>query len=325
MRTMMLVLAMLLASTAAQAETVAKVGDREISLDEVEQRAKPQLVEIEQQRFDALSGSLDELIRAELLDREAKARGITVPELFKAEIADKVPAPSEDEVKKLYEQYKDQIDGEFDAVKSQLIEYMQAQSAAGVQGKFLSELRDKYGVQVMLQPPKIEIDAGGRAAKGPADAPVTIISFSDYECPFCKRAEETVHQVLAAYPDKVRFVHRDFPLDFHAHARPAAQAARCAEEQGKFWEMHEKLFATDDLSDDGLKALAKGVVADAAKFDECFASGKYKDAIDKDVQAGASVGVTGTPAFFVNGRSLTGAQPFEEFKRIIDEEIARAK
>jgi protein-disulfide isomerase len=325
MAKMMWALALLLVGTAAQAETVAKVGDRSISLEEVEKRAKPQLIEIEQQRFDVLNGSLEELIRTELLEREAKARGVTVAELFKVEVTDKVPAPSEDDVKKLYEQYKDQIEGSFDDVKSQLVEYIQAQGAAGVQGQFLAGLREKYGVEVSLKPPAVQIDDGGRPAKGPKDAPVTIISFSDYECPFCKRAEETVHQVLAAYPDKIRFVHRDFPLDFHANARPAAQAARCAEEQGKYWEMHEKLFTTEDLSGPGLKALAKGIVADPAKFDTCLDSGKFAEAIDKDVAAGASVGVTGTPAFFVNGRVLTGAQPFEEFKKIIDAELARAK
>lgn len=324
MARLMWALALLVVGTAAQAETVAKVGDRQFSLAEVETRARPQLIEIEQQRYEVLSGSLEELIRGELLEREAKARGVTVAELFKTEVTDKVPAPSEEDVKKLYEQYKDQIDGSFDDVKSQLVEYMQAQGAAGVQGQFLAGLREKYGVEVSLKPPAVEIDDGGRPAKGPKDAPVTIISFSDYECPFCKRAEETVHQVLAAYPDKVRFVHRDFPLDFHANARPAAQAARCAEDQGKFWEMHEKLFTTDDLSAAGLKALAKGIVADPAKFDACFDSGKYAEAIDKDVAAGAAVGVTGTPAFFVNGRVLTGAQPFDEFKKIIDAELARA-
>jgi len=325
MRKMMFALAVVLVGSTAQAETVAKVGDRAISLEEVEKRVRAQLIEIDSQRYTALSGGLDELIKGELFGREAKARGIPAAELFKTEVEDKIPAPTEEDVKAIYEQYKEQIEGTFEEVKDQLAEYAKAQRAAGVQAEFLAGLREKYGVEVMLLPPTVEIDAGGRPLKGPANAPVTIISFSDYECPFCQRAEETVLQVLEAYKDKVRFAHRDFPLDFHANAHKAAQAARCAEDQGKFWEMHAKLFTVGDLTDASLKALAKGIVADAKVFDSCLDSGKHKEAVDVDIAAGAAVGVTGTPAFFINGRTLTGAQPFEEFKKIIDAELARAK
>ena len=236
-----------------------------------------------------------------------------------------MPAPSDEDVKAMYDQYKDQIDGTLEEVQEQLREYLSAQRAAAAQQEFLAGLREKYGVEINLQPPTIEVGTGGRPAKGPADAPVTIIAFSDYECPYCKRAEETVAQVLEAYPDKVRYVHRDFPLDFHANAHRAAQAARCAEDQGKFWELHAKLFTADDITDAGIKALAKGIVGDGDAFDACLDSGKYKDAVDADLAAGQAVGVSGTPAFFVNGRSLSGAQPFEEFKKIIDAELARAQ
>jgi protein-disulfide isomerase len=154
---------------------------------------------------------------------------------------------------------------------------------------------------------------------------VTIIAFSDYECPFCKRAEQTVEEVVKAYGDKVRVVHRDFPLAFHANARPAAEAAHCANAQGKFWPYHSKLFTSADLSADKLKALATEVGLDRAKFDDCVAKHQFKAAVDQDVADGSDVGVTGTPAFFINGRLLSGAQPFEKFKEVIDEELAQTK
>ena len=191
----------------------------------------------------------------------------------------------------------------------------------------LKDLKAKYGVKTMLSPPVVDISTGGRPSRGGGeDAPVTMIEFADYECPYCKLAQPTVEQVLDTYGDKVRYVYRDFPLPFHSHARPASLAARCAEEQGKgkYWEYHDALFEAPDLSTDGLRSLADSVGLDRAKFDDCLASEKYNDAIDKDVSDGSNAGVNGTPAFFINGRFLSGALPFEQLKAVIDEELARA-
>jgi len=151
---------------------------------------------------------------------------------------------------------------------------------------------------------------------------VTIIEFSDFQCPFCFRAAPTVRQVLATYGDKIRLVYRHYPIPGHPQARPAAEASACAAEQGKFWEFHDRLFADQSkLSAADLKQDAAAIGLDAAKFDSCVTSGKYKADVDADIQAGEAAGVNGTPAFFVNGRLLSGAQPFESFKRVIDEEL----
>jgi protein-disulfide isomerase len=167
----------------------------------------------------------------------------------------------------------------------------------------------------------IEVSDGGRPARGPADAPITMIEFSDYECPFCKRAAPTVDQVLKAYAGKIKFVYRDYPLPFHASAMPASLAARCAERLGKFWEYHDKVFASPDLNPAKLKAVAGEVGLDQAKFDACFDQQEGRAAVEKDMEDGQSVGVNGTPAFFINGRMLSGAQPFERFKEVIDDEL----
>ncbi len=310
------------AALPAWAETAATVGDRTITIEEVEKEIRPQLVEIEQQRFDALSAGLDQIIDRELLSREAKTRGVSAADLEKSEIDAKVTAPTPEEVKALYDQHASEIGGTFEQVQGQLTDYIRQQRAAQTRASFLATLRAKYPVKVALMPPRIEVGTGGRAARGPANAPVTIISFSDYECPFCKRAEETVEQVITTYGDKIRFVHRDFPLSFHKDAHRAAQAARCSEDQGKFWEYHKKLFTGTDLSEAGLNTMAEQTGLDMTKFKECVSSGKYKAAVDKDMADGSAVGVTGTPAFFINGRSLSGAQPFEKFKEIIDAELA---
>jgi protein-disulfide isomerase len=165
------------------------------------------------------------------------------------------------------------------------------------------------------------------AAEGPAmgeeKAPVTIVEFSDYQCPFCSRAEDTVKKVLDSYKGKVRLVFRDYPLPFHPQAQKASEAAHCAGDQGKYWQMHEKLFANQSaLGVPQLKDHAKGLGLDAAKFDKCLDSGEKAKIVETSKKAGDEAGVNGTPAFFINGRPLSGAREFEKFKEIIDYELA---
>ncbi|HJQ84328.1 MAG TPA: thioredoxin domain-containing protein [Candidatus Binatia bacterium] len=306
-------------------DKVATVGDRTITRAELEAHVRPKLIEIENERYEALREGLDELIAEELEKREAKARGISPEQLEQQEVTGKVAAPTDAEMQKVYDENKAQLRGRtFEQVKPQLIEYLTEQKAGERREAFLGELRKKHKATIALRPPLIEVASAGRPEKGGgAKAPITIIEFSDYECPFCKRAETVVDQVMKTYGDKIRLVFRDYPLPMHERARPAADAANCANAQGKFWEFHAKLFANQSaLGDDKLKEYAKELGLDAAKFDQCLATKPHKAAIDKDIEDGAKVGVNGTPAFFVNGRMLSGAQPFEKFKEVIDEELA---
>jgi protein-disulfide isomerase len=150
---------------------------------------------------------------------------------------------------------------------------------------------------------------------------VTIVVFADFECPYCSRAAETVEKVRRAYGDKVRLVFRHFPLSFHPKAPLAAQAGACADEQGRFWELHDALFESGELEPDALKAQASRLGLDGKQFDACLDSGRAAAIVERDQAAGAKLGVTGTPAFFINGVMLSGAQPEEAFHRIIDEEL----
>jgi len=163
----------------------------------------------------------------------------------------------------------------------------------------------------------------GAPSKGPAAALVTIVEFSDFHCPYCRTVVPTIAQVLARYPDKVRLVYRDFPLDgLHPGARRASEAARCAGDQGKFWAYHDLIYAAEpDSSPEQLKRFAQQAGLDVGAFEGCLASGKHRPAVQQDVDEGIRLGVEGTPAFFINGRMLAGAQPLEAFVRIIDDEL----
>ena len=159
--------------------------------------------------------------------------------------------------------------------------------------------------------------------KGIENSPVTIIEYSDYQCPYCARAEATIKDVLDEYGSKIYFVYKDFPLPFHNNAQKAAEASRCALEQGKYWEYHDLLFENQQsLDSNSLKKYAKNMGLEEAKFSNCLDSNKYADAVKQDIGEGQKAGVSGTPTFFVNGEILVGAQPFDAFKEIIDKELA---
>lgn len=160
--------------------------------------------------------------------------------------------------------------------------------------------------------------------RGDYNAPVTLIIFSDYQCPYCASHEATIKQILNDYKGKVRMVFRNFPLSFHAEAEKAAEATECAGEQGKFWEMHDKIFEANEngtMSVDQWKTIAKALGLNTSKFNDCLDSGKYVDKIKADMAEGQAAGVSGTPATFVNGELVTGAVPYEQFKTIIDSNL----
>ncbi len=162
--------------------------------------------------------------------------------------------------------------------------------------------------------------------KGPAEAWVTIVEVSDFECPFCKRVEPTLKEIQDKYGNDVRFVYKYNPLPFHRRAMPAAMAAECASEQGKFWQMHGLLFENQRaLEDAQLEEYAKKAGVNVAKWKECYSANKYKDKITSQQATANRLGARGTPAFFINGRFLSGAQPFASFQALIDEELKKAK
>jgi protein-disulfide isomerase len=173
---------------------------------------------------------------------------------------------------------------------------------------------------------KLDIDLDDDPVLGDPNAPVTIVSFEDYQCPFCGRAHtQSFPQIKSNYIDtgKVKYVFRDFPLSFHPNAQPAAEASECADEQGKFWEYHDALYANQQtLSPSLYTKLAGDLGLDVDQFTSCFDSGKYREEVQADFQYGGSVGVSGTPTFFINGIKLVGAQPYAAFQQIIEAELA---
>jgi len=175
--------------------------------------------------------------------------------------------------------------------------------------------------------PRVEVSAGNAPVKGSNSAPVTIIEFGDFQCPYCEVFfSQVLPQIEKNYikTGKVKFVYREFPLSFHQYAQKASEAAGCAGEQGKFWDYHDKLFENQNSLDlASLKSYAQQLHLNTTKFNDCLDSGKTTAAVQEDVSDGSGYGVSGTPTFFINGIMVNGAQPFSEFEKIIDQELKK--
>jgi protein-disulfide isomerase len=304
---------------------LAEIGNHKITQQEVDSKIKMQL-------YDARKEAVDQLVDDYLLQQAAKKEKLSVADYIKREINDKVVAEVNDATaKKFYDENKDKIPalktaGSFDQIKDRLIAALRQRDAQQQHEQLLARLRKESDTKILLEPPRIAVNlsAASHPTLGPKNAPITMIEFADFQCPFCKRSEDAVKAVHDKYGDKVRLVFMDFPLSFHPHAMPAANAARCAAAQDKFWQFHDALFADQSkLEPADLKATAKTLGLDTAKFNACFDKNQYSQAIQKDLEEGHKLNVTGTPTFFIDGREIVGAEPTENFENIIDQELAK--
>lgn len=278
--------------------------------------------ELEKRRYQILSGKLKELVGQELLKLEAEKREMTVQQLL-TEIGSSAPQPTDEEVEKVYEANKERLKQPKEQVLPHIRKYVQETKARDALAKFVDKLTAEYRVEMNLQPVRFDVPTHGAPFMGPADAPVTIVEFSDFQCPYCAQVHTTLEKVVENYGPKVRLVFRQFPLvKIHRDAERAAEASLCANQQGKFWEMHDAMFADQSkLSEEGLKETAKTLGLDETKFDACLDSKQFKDTISADTEAGTVAGVSGTPAFFINGRPLNGAVGYDAVAKIVDEEL----
>ena len=315
--------------TNSGSERLAEIDGTIVTRIDIDKSGGKQLRALRQQLYQVERQKLDEHIGAMLLTHEAKKRGVSVATLLEEEVNSTVKPPSEEEIRSLYEKNKERIPVEFEKVRDQMRNYLHEQKITERKIEYFKTLRINGKVTTYLKPPelvRVDLSVNGAPFKGSEKAEVTIVKFEDFQCPYCKAVQPNFEKVLKRYDGKVRLVHKDLPLDeIHPQARQAAEAARCADDEGKFWEYHDKLYASSPkAAPEDLKFYAKDLGLKQDSFDKCLNTGKYKAAIQKDMNEAASLGLTGTPTFFINGRELSGAQSIEAISQIIDEELSRA-
>ncbi len=314
------------ASTPAQGEVLATVDGEPISRAQVEGALGAALAKVEEQAYEMRKDQLDEMIADRLIAAEAKRRGLSPDALVAKEVTAKVAPVTEADVAAFVAANRHRIQGDPATLTSQIKGYLAHQHESERRAAFVETLRGAAKVDVRLKPPPVfraKVATEGFPTRGPAAAPITIVEFSDFHCPYCRSVQPTLTELLAKYPGKVKVVYRHFPLDsLHPQARRVAEASICAAEQDRFWQFHDRVYASGpDASPETLQRLAGEAGLDGGKFASCVASGRASATVEKDLEEGTRNGVTGTPGFFVNGRSLSGNQPLEAFVRVIDEEL----
>ncbi len=314
------------APTTALTDPVATVNGEPITVAQLNEAIGGRVTALEQQIYQTKVDGIRGLAFQRVLEAAAKAADQTPEAYYKAKVADQVTEPAEQMVTSLLNQYRTQLPADDAQARAQVVAYLKQQQARSLEEQLRSQLLGGANLVVLLEPPRQKTEpAPFDPAKGPADAPVVMIEFSDFQCPFCHRAQPVVDQVMKLYDGKVRHVFRQLPLEMHDNARGAAEASMCAADQGKFWELHDWMFQhQQDLSADSLKAKVGDLGLDAAAFATCLDGKKHAAEVDKDLAEAQRLGITGTPGFVINGRLISGAQPLNAFTAIIDDELHRA-
>jgi protein-disulfide isomerase len=310
-------------------DVIATIDGQPIFEDQLPGPVRTQLQKLHQQEDTLKSRGLDALLEQKLIEAEAKRSGVTVTQLVAAQVDAHVADPTPDELNAYYLARQDQINESFDHLKEQLVKALKASKLQQARQNYVKSLLDHAKasgeVVVLLRPTRIEVSFDATRLRGSPHAPVMIVEFSDFSCPYCRQAEATLQEIVSKYQGKVSQAYRDYPMrEVHPYAEIAAEASRCAAEQGRFWEYHDLLFANPEKQDrDNLLLDARVLDLDEKRFDSCLSSGRYKPQVDQDLKDGTRAGVVGTPGFFVNGIFVGGSQPASLFEQIIDQELSR--
>jgi len=268
--------------------------------------------------------ALNTLIEDDLLEMEAGRAHLTVEQLLEREVNSQVKEPTEDQLQIFYEGL--QTNEPFTAVRDKIVATIHQVRLAKARSAYLETLRGRGAVQIALAPPEAEVAVNNAPRRGSQDAPVLIVEFADYECPYCQRLHPELKKLQEEFPGKVAVAFKDFPLPMHTYAAKAAEAARCAGEQGKFWDFHDQLFESHQkLEMAQLKEIARGLKLDSASFDRCVDTGEQAAAVKKDLTQGQHLGLAGTPSFFINGHFLTGAVKYDTLREIVVQQLAASR
>jgi protein-disulfide isomerase len=306
---------------------VAKVGGEEITEDMLIGEDKMDFFELKKREYELKMNQLNKLMVDKLIGSEAKKAGMSIDDFVNKKIIKSEVKISDKDYKKFVADKKIPESQLNPQIKERIISYMQGAKKQEMIQEYIGKLTKSEPVEVYFHRPKlmVNVDQGAGPWAGGEKAPVTVVEFSDFQCPFCSRAADTVGDLKKKYGDKVKVVFRHFPLPMHKDARGAAEASMCVNEQGsaKFWKYHDLLFKNQDKLDNAsLEKFAKDAGADTKKFKECFDSKKFAAAVQKDMEYGEKVGVKSTPTFFINGELISGALPLEAFSESIDEQLS---
>ena len=304
---------------------VASVNNVEITQKQVDDSVSARIYPLQQQLYAIRKAALENLVTTKILESEAAARGVSVEELRRQLTLGEIVV-TRAQVEQAYTQNASFFAAMSpDEARERLRLDLENQERMKHYRAGLDALRRKWTVRVNFAPPAFvsELDDGTSPAKGSRSAAVTIVEFSDFECPYCNAVQRTLKQVLESYRDEVRLVFKHLPLEGHRNSLPAARAAYCAGEQDRFWQFHDALFGAKELSPAVFAQIATDLGLGMVKFQECLSSEQSRAAVVRDLDTARLFSIESTPSFIINGKLIQGALSFADFQRIIEQELSR--
>ena len=300
-------------------QVVARVSGADLTLSDLQQDEGGKLLQAEYQYYLNERKALEELIDNRLLGDEARKKNISLEQLLETEVYKGVKDPTEDQLEVYYEGLDTQEP--YKSVREDVLQHIRELRRTKARAAYVEQLRKDAKINVMLMPPSAQVDVSKAYARGSDNAPVVLVEFADYQCPYCQKVNPQIQQLKKEYGDNLTVIFKDFPLPMHHGSEKAAEASRCAGEQGKFWEYHDVLFYSKLLDVDALKEHARVLKLDGDRFDTCLDSGAETGAVKKDLDEAKSLGLTGTPSFFVNGHFFSGVVDYAALKDIVNQQL----
>lgn len=304
-------------------EIVAEVAGKPITWDELFEVASGDIIAAESAVYEARNQALEGMIVQKLVEAEAAKQKLSVDALIAAQVQAGSTPVTDEEIAKFYAENRSQMQGSIEEMKPRISQYLEQERAGAIIRAYVDKLKVEANVKTFLPYYRLDVAAKDSPRKGSAEAPIQIVEFSDFQCPYCSQAAATVRAIEEKYGDRVSVVYRHFPLPMHGSAHRAAEASQCANDQGQFWKYHDTLFGDQKpWTDEDYKRYAKDLGLDAKAFDACLTGGQHVATVDEDMADGHRVGMSGTPGFYVNGIVMSGARPIEDFVTVIDSELA---
>ena len=270
--------------------------------------------------YEAERRALDDYIDEFLLEQQAKKETLTVPQLLERHVNSTIGKdPSEETLRVYYEGVE--TTEPYEAVRDKIVDALRQRRIAKAKTAYMQSLRSQADVNIRLEPPRAQISMKDIPVRGPSSARVTLLKYADYECPYCQQIQPAVDKLEAEYKGKLLFAYKDFPLSMHANAQKAAEATHCAAVQGKYWEYHDTLGKTKQLDPAALRNHARELKLDTNAFDQCLDRGEKADAVKAQASEAQTMGLQGTPTFFVNGRYVSGTPSYDRLRAVIEEEL----
>ena len=326
--TMLLTLAAVMAlgtSLFAQQSTdvVSEINGQKITRADLEKAQGNKLLQARYQYYQAELKALDEFIENKLLQDEARKRNMSVDELLDKEVVSKVQNPTDEQLQFFYDDLN--VKDSFANIRDKIFDHVRQRRIAKLRAAFIESIRTKSEVLITLAPPSADFPLEGAPRLGPENAPVRLVEFADYQCPYCAKVNPHIAKLREEFGDKVSVYFKDLPLQMHANARKAAEAARCAGDQNKYWEYHDQLFKTTQLDPQNLKQIARDMKLDGDKFDKCLDEGAQASAVQKDMSDAQQLGLSGTPAFFLNGQYFSGAMDYNTIRDMVNQQLTKVQ